>query len=249
MKFSRLQKSLGDFSLLVGGGAINKGEIIGVLGPNATGKTTFAKMLAGVLEPDEGKIDTTVKVSYKSQYIKPESSETVLTLLNRVKEVDPQFFHIEVIRPLELEDIFTQDVQDLSGGELQRVAIATCLARDAHIYLLDEPSAYLDVEQRLNTAKMLRRYMEKREVTGIVVDHDILFTDYLSDRLMVFSGTPGISGRSTEPMGKKDGMNTFLDTMEVTFRRDPDTGRPRANKPGSQKDRNQKERGEYYYQV
>jgi len=247
MGFDDLEKTLGDFTLVVGGGEINAGEVIGVLGPNATGKTTFAKMLAGVLEPDKGKIDAAVKVSYKPQYIKPEGSETVLMLLNRVKEVDPQFFNAEVIRPLELEDIFAQDIQSLSGGELQRVAIAACLARDAQIYLLDEPSAYLDVEQRLNTAKMLRRYIEKREVTGIVVDHDILFTDYLSDRLMVFSGEPGVSGRATRPMGKKEGMNTFLKVMEVTFRRDPDTGRPRANKPGSQKDRDQKERGEYYY--
>jgi ATP-binding cassette subfamily E protein 1 len=205
-------------------------------------------MLAGVNAPAKGAKAAPVKVSDNPPYIKPEASATVLMLLNRVKEVDPQFFHMEVLRPLELEDIFAQDIQSLSGGELQRVAIAACLARDAQIYLLDEPSAYLDVEQRLNTAKMLRRYIEKREVTGIVVDHDILFTDYLSDRLMVFSGTPGVRGRSTQPMGKKDGMNTFLKTMGVTFRRDPETGRPRANKPGSQKDRDQKERGEYYYQ-
>lgn len=248
LSFTDLKKGYNGFALEVKEGRINKGEVVGVLGPNATGKTTFVKILAGILKPEEGKVEGEVKVSYKPQYIKPEADVTVMEALSAAAEVPPSFFQAEISRPLDLEPLSDRLLEELSGGELQRVAIATCLARDAEIYLLDEPSAYLDVEQRLKVAKMIRRAMEKKEATGIVVDHDILFTDYISDRIMVFYGEPGIRGFSTKPMGMREGMNAFLKDVGITFRRDPETGRPRANKEGSRKDREQKARGEYYYQ-
>jgi ATP-binding cassette subfamily E protein 1 len=123
------------------------------------------------------------------------------------------------------------ELATLSGGELQRVAIAACLGRKAGLYLLDEPSAYLDVEQRLGMAKVIRRTMEKREAAAFVVDHDVLAVDYISDRLLVFSGEPGKRGKTHGPLDMRDGMNLFLRDVSVTFRRDPHTGRARANKP------------------
>lgn len=248
LSFEALVKSYKGFKVRVTKGAIGKGEVIGVLGPNATGKTTFVKMLAGVIEPDSGMVDGEVKVSYKPQYIKPEDNDTVLEAISKaLKEGESPFFKVEVSKPLELHFLKDRKLQELSGGELQRVAIALCLGRDADVYLLDEPSAYLDVEQRLRAAKMIRRVIEKKEATGIIVDHDILFTDYISDRIMVFQGIPGEEGTSTEPLAMKDGMNAFLRSANITFRRDPSTGRPRANKPESQKDKEQKAKGEYYY--
>ncbi len=249
LKFGNLEKSYDGFSLEVKGGEINKGEVVGVLGPNATGKTTFVKMLAGAVSPDKGEVDVKVRVSYKPQYIKPEFGGSVLEALSKLFELGDPFFQSEIARPLNLEHLFNRALNELSGGELQMVAIAACLGREAEAYLLDEPSAYLDVEQRLNVARMIRKVMEKKGSTGIIVDHDILFTDYISDRLMVFYGEPGIKGFSTKPMGMKDGMNAFLKDIEVTFRRDPETGRPRANKEGSQKDKEQKLKGEYYYEA
>jgi ATP-binding cassette subfamily E protein 1 len=246
LSFPDLGKSYEGFDLQVKGGVINTGEVVGVLGPNATGKTTFVKILAGVVAPDLGEVDSKVKVSYKPQYIKPEGELTVAEALSSIGDVAP-FFETEIARPLELEPFMDRKLQELSGGELQRVAIALCLGREAEVYLLDEPSAYLDVEQRLKVAKMIRRVMEKRGATGIVVDHDLLFIDYISDRLMVFEGEPGIRGKATAPLEMKEGMNTFLKSVDITFRRDPTTGRPRANKPGSQKDKEQKAKGEYYY--
>lgn len=247
-RFKNLRKAYDGFKLNVKGGEIDVGEVVGILGPNATGKTTFVKMLAGALEPDEGEVDIKVKVSYKPQYIKPESSATVIEALSKIGIRDDAFFRAEVAKPLEIEPLFDRNLNGLSGGELQRVAIAICLCREADIYLLDEPSAYLDIEQRLRVAKMIRRVIEKRKTTGIVVDHDLLFTDYISDRLIVFYGTPGVSGSSTSPMSMKEGMNAFLKDIKVTFRRDPETGRPRVNKPESRRDKEQKTRGEYYYQ-
>lgn len=247
LRFSRLSKHYDGFSLEVDGGEFYRGEVVGVLGPNATGKTTFVKMLAGVIESDEGEVSTPAKVAYKPQYIKPEFSGTVLEALARVTSLGEPFFESEISRPLNLKSLYDRRVKELSGGELQRVAIALCLAREAEVYLLDEPSAYLDVEQRLKVARMIRRVMEKREALGIVVDHDILFIDYISDRAMVFDGEPGVRGEATPPLEMRAAMNTFLRGMDITFRRDPETGRPRANKPGSIKDREQKARGEYYY--
>ncbi len=247
LSFPDLRKTYKGFQLHVKGGNINSGEVVGVLGPNAIGKTTFVKMLAGVVTPDTGKLDSKVRVSYKPQYIKPENELTVAEAVAGARQGDPVFFDAEVSRPLELKPLMDRSLGELSGGELQRVAIAACLGRAADIYLLDEPSAYLDVEQRLRVAKVIRRVMEKKGVTGIVVDHDLLFIDYISDRLMIFDGEPGVSGYATEPLGMKEGMNAFLKSVGITFRRDPVSGRPRANKPGSRKDKEQKAKGEYYY--
>jgi len=248
LTFEDMMKSYDGFNLRVTGGTIGRGEVIGVLGPNATGKTTFVKMLAGVIRPDSGRVDGEAKVSYKPQYIKPEGDDTVMDAISKgLKEGESPFFEAEVSKPLEIDLLHDRKLQELSGGELQRVAIALCLGRDADVYLLDEPSAYLDVEQRLKVAKMIRRVIEKKEATGIIVDHDILFTDYISDRIMVFHGTPGEEGTTTQPLAMKDGMNTFLRDVNITFRRDPVTGRPRANKLHSQKDKEQKAKGEYYY--
>lgn len=244
VKFSNLKKKFSNFTLVVEGGEMYRGEVIGVLGPNAIGKTTFVKMLAGVIEMDEGEVNREAKVSYKPQYIKPEEGISVECVLEKVMS---PFFEKEIFKPLGLEQLSHKNLEELSGGELQRVAVALCLGREADIYLLDEPSAYLDVEQRLRIAKIIRRVMEKKECAALVVDHDLLFMDYISDRLMIFYGNPGSSGKATKPLEMREGMNRFLGEVGITFRRDPETGRPRVNKPGSIKDREQKARGEYYY--
>jgi len=72
-------------------------------------------------------------------------------------------------------------LDELSGGELQRVAIAACLLRDADLYLLDEPSAHLDVEQRTEVARVIRRFALNMSKSVLVVDHDIYLIDMISD--------------------------------------------------------------------
>ncbi|MEE8167285.1 MAG: ribosome biogenesis/translation initiation ATPase RLI [Candidatus Hydrothermarchaeales archaeon] len=250
MSFSGLKKSYDGFELNVDGGEIKKGEIIGILGPNAIGKTTFVKLLARELEPDAGEISVEegVRISHKPQYIKPEFQGTVAEAFSKSNvEVDSDFFRTEVAKPFNLDELYNLQLQELSGGELQRAAIAICLGRDAGVFLLDEPSAYLDIEERLRLAKIIRRVIEKLNSVAIVVDHDILFADYISDRLIVFYGEPGGKGTATRPLSMRKGMNFFLKDLGITFRREPDTGRPRANKQGSKLDREQKSKGEYYY--
>jgi ATP-binding cassette subfamily E protein 1 len=251
LSYGHLQKTYGDdgFTFETEGGALHEGEVVGVLGPNGIGKTTLVKMLAGAEEPTRGDLDVDVAVSYKPQYVKGDFDGTVESLFYTAMgpDFDDPFFQHEVARPLMLEEVQSTHVDDLSGGELQRVACALCLGREAQLYLLDEPSAFLDVNQRMLVAKALRRVMEKRGTSALVVDHDVYFVDLIADSLMVFEGEPGVRGTSHGPIGMREGMNRFLANVDVTFRRDEETNRPRVNKPGSAKDREQKRAGEYYY--
>lgn len=81
----------------------------------------------------------------------------------------------------------------------------------------------------------------------MVVDHDILFADYLSEQLIVFDGEPAVKGNVNGPFDMEEGMNMFLKDLGITFRRDPESLRPRANKPGSVMDRKQKDENKLYY--
>jgi ATP-binding cassette subfamily E protein 1 len=235
------------FHLHVTGGTIRTGEVLGVVGANGIGKSTFAKLLAGVETPLTGKIETSLRISYKPQYVKADSSETVEMFLRRqTTKFDSSLYQHEIIETLSLEVILQSPVDSLSGGELQRVAIAGCLSRDADLYILDEPSAHLDVEQRVKVTRMIRHHAEGKAVGIMVIDHDIYLIDMISERILVFEGEPGRQGTAAGPFNMRDGMNRFLKGLDVTFRRDQ-SGRPRINKPESFLDREQKGRGEYYY--
>jgi len=250
LEYPSFEKNYESFSLKTEGGILHKGEVIGIVGPNATGKSTFIKILAGVLEPDnDNKFETELKVSYKPQYIKREYEGTVRNLLSEVakEKFHTNIYKAEILRPLDIDPIIDNSISELSGGELQRVAIATCLSQDADLYLFDEPSAYLDIEQRLNFSKVLRRFIGDKGLMAVIVEHDLVSLDYTSDKAIVFSGRPSVSGIASSPLSLRDGMNRFLKEIGITFRREPGSGRPRSNKLDSQKDREQKSSGEYYY--
>jgi len=245
VEFGVIEKSFGSFSLLVEPGQIYKEHIIGVFGANGLGKTTFAKILAGVIKPEKGNISKNIKISYKPQYISSSFHGTVAELLTTVKDPYSIEFKSEFLEPLDIVRLLEKSVSTLSGGELQRVAIALCLAREADVYLLDEPSAYLDIDQRLAVAKLLNDHITRTGTSACVIDHDLLFLSYLSDHAMVFTGEPGKHGHASS-MPLSQGFNQFLKDVGITFRQDPETKRPRANKPGSQKDMEQKEKGNYF---
>jgi ATP-binding cassette subfamily E protein 1 len=239
----------GGFRLESSAGKLHEGEVVGVVGPNATGKSTFVKMLAGELKPTSGKVETEVRLSYKPQYIDADFEGTVQEMFwtEIGEEFESQFFKAEIERPLEVFPLYNKSVKNLSGGEHQRVSIAIALTREADLYLLDEPSAYLDSNQRMNVAKTLRRVMEKGETSALVVDHDIYFLDLISDSILVFEGEGARYGSSSGPFDLRSGMNKFLKNVDITFRRDTDSHRPRINKSDSRLDREQKASGEYYY--
>ncbi|MGB7545419.1 MAG: ribosome biogenesis/translation initiation ATPase RLI [Methanothrix sp.] len=236
------------FALQAEPGIIRRGEVVGIVGPNGIGKSTYIKVLAGVEKPTSGSFESQLRVSYKPQYLKADSDVTVQGLLrSTTHDFDSSYYQTEILRPMGLEMLMDQALTELSGGELQRVAITACLSRPADMYLLDEPSAHLDVEQRMMAAKVMRRFAESSEKTVLVVDHDIYLIDLMAERLMVFEGQPGLLGTAHTPLEMREGMNSFLKAINITFRRDEETRRPRVNKPDSRLDRTQKEQGEYYY--
>lgn len=245
--FSSIEKRLGDFHLSIKKGELRDREVLGILGANALGKTTFARILAGEIKQDSGDITGKVKISYKSQYPRTDFDGTVSQLLRSTTEkYGSSSYKSDILRPLSLENLVRRKVKKLSGGELQRVAIAVALSRECDIYLLDEPSAFLDVEQRLSVARMIRKLAEKKECSVMIVDHDLLFLSQIADRGMVFLGKPGKEAYAEEPTRVEVAFNSFLSRVEVTFRKDPQTGRPRANKFGSKLDREQKEKRKYF---
>jgi len=246
-EFPAMSKSFDRFRLEISPGEIRMGEVLGVVGANGIGKSTFARLLAGVEEPDEGPLSGEARISYKPQYLKATSSDTVEFSLRQItRSFDSSAYQHDIIEPLSLSPLFQSPIDTLSGGELQRVAIAACLSREADLYVLDEPSAHLDVEQRVRITRMFKQHVDGKDAAILVIDHDIYLIDMISERILFFDGEPGVRGEATGPFDMRQGMNRFLSRLGVTFRRDK-TGRPRINKPGSYLDRDQKSSGEYYY--
>ena len=249
LKWVDMEKKMGDFQLTTGQGEVRSAEVIGVVGPNASGKTTMVKMIAGELEPDQGWCTMEAEVSYKPQHVSTDFQGSVQLWLD--VEIGTKWrsgeFHTQVIRPLQIDKMLDLEASRLSGGELQAISIAICLGKDADLYLLDEPSAHLDANARMEAAKAIKRTMESNEKAAMVIDHDIYFVDIVSDSLLVFEGEGGKQGHAVGPLSLRKGMNRFLSGVGVTFRRDHESKRPRINKPGSVKDREQKANGEYFY--
>lgn len=236
--YPKMNKKYREFELIVDSGSYNDSEIIVLVGENGLGKTTFIKLLE----------EWGSKVSVKHQNINFDFEGTVHAFLikqigNMIVETN---FVNEVMKPLMINELRDYEMKNLSGGELQRIAIATCLGKSSDIYLLDEPSSFLDAEMRINMAKVIRRYILQIKKTAFVVDHDFMCGIHLADKVIVFDGKPGIQGHASTSESVKTGMNKFLKSLDLTFRSDPTNLRPRINKKNSIKDISQKKSGFYY---
>ncbi|KAM9906283.1 hypothetical protein OXX79_001644 [Metschnikowia pulcherrima] len=249
MRYPTLKKTQGDFKLTVEKGDFTNSEILVMFGENGTGKTTFCKILAGALAADNGTEVPKLNISMKPQKIAPKFPGTVRQLFfKKIKGAffNPQF-QSDVVKPLNIDNIIDQEVQVLSGGELQRVALVLALGIPADIYLIDEPSAYLDSEQRIVCSKVIRRFILHSKKTAFIVEHDFMMATYLADRVIVFEGQPSQNAVAKAPESLLTGCNRFLKNLNVTFRRDPNSFRPRINKKDSQMDKEQKSAGNYFF--
>ncbi|MDR2829568.1 MAG: ribosome biogenesis/translation initiation ATPase RLI [Methanobrevibacter sp.] len=246
--YSDIKKNYEGFALFVKGGELYHDEIVTAFGSNGIGKTTFAKVISKVEKEDSGRVEKKLEIVYKPQYLSYDFNGRVEDFLYmNAPKYDTNIFMSEIGRPLSIEDILDKNLDELSGGELQRLAIAVSLSQNGELYVFDEPTAFLDVEQRLTVGKIIKKIVERNNATALIIDHDIVFIDYVTNRAMVFYGTPGLKGIATKPTDLKTSMNRFLKDLKITFRRDKETKRPRVNKFNSYLDRQQKQNQQYYY--
>ena len=247
--YPKLEKKFPSFSVTVEPGKVHKGEVLGIMGANALGKTTMMKMIAGVDKPDTGEVDKKIKIAYKPQYLQNDIDIEVVALLDKANDspIEGSQEEEQIIDPLKIKKLYNKSVKNLSGGELQKVAVVTCLLQKVDLFALDEPSAFLDVEDRIAVAKFLQKFVRSFGKSAIVIDHDIQLMDLISDSMVIFEGESGRKGHATSPMPKADAMNRFLKSLDMTFRRDERSLRPRVNKLESRLDKDQKVSGNFYY--
>ncbi|KAJ4879436.1 ABC transporter E family member 1 [Raphanus sativus] len=247
----------------VEGGNLHDCQIHLVLGDQGTGKSTFIKLLAGFLPPDgvEPWCPEYLK-SYKPKKISFIRACTVRAAL------ETRCFHhrfvSDVIEPLQIDRLMGRKLTSLSPGERQRVAITFCLMKDAHVYLIDEPSLDLDSDMRIRVALAIRKHILRIQRAAVVVENDFLMAAYLADKVILVEPSIDtasclprdiarpVSGFSvSSPCDRVAGFNLLLEKLNITFRQVPDSSRltPRVNKAGSMEDKTQKLNGNFYYNL
>ena len=249
ISYPKLEKKYDSFSVSIEPGTVRKGELLGIMGANALGKTTMMKMIAGVEKPTDGSVDKKIKISYKPQYLSNDIDVEVISVLEKANgsSIEGSAEEEQILDPLKLKKLYNKSVKNLSGGELQKVAIASCLLQKVDLYALDEPSAFLDVEDRIAVAKFLQKFVRSFGKSAIIIDHDLQLMDLVSDSMVIFEGTSSVEGIATSPMPKTDAMNRFLESLDISFRKDEKTSRHRVNKEASRLDKEQKSSGNYYF--
>ena len=249
ISYTKLLKKYPSFSVTIEPGSVGKGELVGIMGANALGKTTLMKMIAGVEKPDVGTIDKKLKIAYKPQYLSNDTDVEVISVLDKANQgpIEGSIEEEQIVAPLKIKKLYNKSIKNLSGGELQKVSVASCLLQKVDLYALDEPSAFLDVEDRIAVGKFLQKFVRSFGKSAIIIDHDMQLMDLVSDSMIIFEGTPSIEGNASSPMSKSEAMNQFLKSLEITFRRDEKSLRPRVNKEGSRLDKEQKSSSNYYY--
>lgn len=243
-----------NYKLIIPEGKIKlSNSICVILGENGTGKTTFINWLSE-------KSGLTVSIKKQSININQYKNisglfPTVLELFHReikTSYINPSF-QSDVIKKLEMEPILSRYIDELSGGELQRVEIVLCLGKQADIYLLDEPSANLDIEKRLNVIKIIKKMVNNNNKSVFIIEHDIVMSVAFSQEcnsniLLVkqisYENDVKICSIS-EPLNFTTGINRFLELLGITMRIGGHN-RPRINKLNSQLDREQKTNGNLY---
>jgi ATP-binding cassette subfamily E protein 1 len=247
----KLANSVSAFELNLQNGSICESDIIVLLGANGVGKTTFIRLMAGLINSDNGVsvLSETLSASYMAQNVKSIFKGTVGELLSKIitTSFEDAQFKCNVIDPMKIHGIMDKCIQELSPGDIQRVYVVVTLGRQADVYLLDEPLAHLDVEQRIATAVVIKRFICSRKKIAFIVEHDWMMASYMATRIVTFEGTPGVNCTALAPKGLVDGIDHFLRQMDITARYQTGNFFACINKPQCLEDRDQKTSGQYYF--
>jgi len=212
---------------------------LGLVGTNGIGKSTALKILSGKQKPNLGRYDNppdwnetlayfrgselqnyltkvvedNLKAVVKPQYVDklPTAIKSKERTVGGLLKMQSQMGNMEdMIDTLDLRQVLDREMEQLSGGELQRFAIAIACVQRADVYMFDEPSSYLDVKQRLSAAKTIRSLTRPDDYV-IVVEHDLSVLDYLSDFICALYGKPSAYGVVSLPPSVREWINIFLD--------------------------------------
>ena len=211
------------------------GQVLGIVGANGVGKTTALQILAGKIKPNLGRyndvpewgeilkyfhgsdlqnyftklLECNYKASIKPQYVESIPQVVQGKVKHLIEKKDQKKNSEALLDLLELRHLLERDIEKLSGGEFQRLAILVVAIQNVDIYIFDEPSSYLDVKQRLTAADCIRDVLTEENYV-IVVEHDLVMLDYLSDLICCIYGDPSLYGIVTMPFGVREGINVFL---------------------------------------
>ena len=241
------------------------GAIHLILGENGVGKTTFMNRIIASSQNKNS-------ISYKPQHTnlarfanKVDKTGSVATVVTyptvlelfyryiRTAYLEPMF-QTSVAKLLDMKPLENRRLDELSGGELQRVMLCFALGTPASIYLLDEPSSNLDIETRLSCIKVVKRFSQMSDKAIFIIEHDIMMavawaqeanSSILFIRKMADEKGPNKTCQVSEPMDFKHGINAFLKEMNISMRISGHN-RPRINKMNSQMDVQQKNSEMYY---
>ncbi|HNA83927.1 MAG TPA: ABC transporter ATP-binding protein, partial [Nitrospira sp.] len=239
---------------------VQSGEILGIVGPNGSGKTSLLKLLAKLAAPQRGDI------TLFGQSLAGLSQDDTARAVACVPQENPQLFPFTVaetvlmgrfphrhrsrwslgfgwedqddcraaaqaMETMDITHLASRLVTDLSGGERQRTMIARALAQMPRVLLLDEPTAFLDLQHQLDICSVVRRLREERGLTVVIVSHDLNLASQYCDRIaMLKDGRVAAIGTPSEVMSVETLREVYGCTVLIDAH--PDSGLPRITLPG-----------------
>ena len=240
---------------------VEQGEILGIVGPNGSGKTSLLKLLAKLAVPQDGAI------TLFGRPLTTLSQEQIADTVAVVPQDNPQMFPFTVaetvlmgrfphrrrsgwtlgfgwegredcqaaaesMRTMDIAHLAARAVTDVSGGERQRTMIARALTQSPRVLLLDEPTAFLDVPHQLEICSTLRRLCDERGLTVVIVSHDLNLASQYCDRVaMLRAGQVRRVGAPAEVMSVEVLREVY--GCEVLIDAHPQSGLPRITLPSS----------------
>lgn len=212
--------------------SIEKGEIVGYIGPNGAGKSTTIKILSGILTPDDGKctIDGMIPWKMREKYVKNIGvvfgqrsqlwwdipSEDTFDLLKEIYDINDKEYQErkqELIRELNLEDIITVPVRQLSLGQRMRCEIAASLLHSPEILFLDEPTIGLDAVSKQILRNFIKKLNKEKKVTVILTTHDMSDIEALAKRIILIGKGQVLYDGSLKKLKEKYGNNKYLNII------------------------------------